>query len=81
MRPYDKRYIIPRSFLLIILSISCNYSRTAKLISDQVFSVAGHRSGALSLVFAFLFFFYIYFTTKFIFLPIFDRSNFAVRAV
>ena len=65
MRPYMKRCITPRSFLLIYLLISWNYSRVAKLSSDQVFFVAGHRSGALFLASSFLFFFYIYFTSDF----------------
>lgn len=81
MRPYDKRYIIPRSFLIIILSISCNYSRDAKLSSDQVFAVVGHHSGALFLTSSFLSFFYIYFTSDFQKKPIWKAVKFAVGAV
>ena len=56
------------------------FSGVAKLFSDQVFSVAGHRSGALFVALSFLFLLIFYLKIRIIanFAPL---SSFAARAV
>ena len=54
------------SFLILIyLLISIHISGVTKLISGLVFTVEGHRGSAFPVASYFLFFFYLYFTSKF----------------